>query len=539
MRFACVAGLLVASAAQAHFVFIVPQPGATKIKVVLSEDLSADEQVGVERLADTKLFLRGSDGKDAPLATETGKHELTAALPGAGVVHGAVDYGVMARGNAKPYMLRYLPKAIVGPGEGRTGAALEFVPAGSPGKARFLLLADGKPAAKVEVNVVAPASEAKKVVTDAEGLTPEFAAPGRYGLWAKVAAPTAGEFMGQKYEESRNYATLVVDVPAAGAETKAVAAKGPAWPAIPVAVSSLGAATCGDHVYLFGGHATKTHTYALETTNGKLHRLSLKDPAKGWEELAEGPRCQGLALVAHDGKVIRIGGMQPRNKAGEPVDQISLASVSSYDPATGKWSPLPDLPAPRSSHDACMIGDLLVVAGGWNMKGKDQESEWSETALVMDLGKQPLAWKSVPQPFRRRALNLGALDGKAYVVGGLSADEETEVSVNAFDPKTGTWTKAPPLPGAGRNGFSPAVTSLGGKLLANPADGNLYSLSAGAKAWETVGKVEKSRIVHRLAPHGDGVLVLGGAAKGGNVTAVEFVKPQSAAKPPVAQAERR
>src|SRR5262245_329799 len=125
------------------------------------------------------------------------------------------------------------------------------------------------------------------------------------------------------------FLTLVPLAPAADAK----------YPDLPTAVSSFGAAVVGDHVYVYGGHAGKAHSYSTETTCGEFRRLNLKEPTK-WEELAAGPKLQGLALVAHNGRVIRVGGMQPQNSKTEKTDIRSQTSVASYDPATGKWTDL-------------------------------------------------------------------------------------------------------------------------------------------------------------------------------------------------------
>jgi N-acetylneuraminic acid mutarotase len=270
------------------------------------------------------------------------------------------------------------------------------------------------------------------------------------------------------------------------------------FPPLPRAVSSFGAVASDGYAYVYGGHSGKTHTYSNETTVGTLHRLKLDGGTK-WEELPGGPRVQGLALVAHKGKVIRIGGMQPRNKPGEPGDTISLASVSRYDPKANKWEDLPPLPAPRSSHDAVVVGDTLVVAGGWQMNGAGKDPEWFDTMLLLDLAKPGAKWESVPQPFKRRALAMADFGGKVYVIAGLTDDGGTSHEVDVFDPATRKWTTGPQIPGDRMNGFSPAAVVL---------DGHLYVS------------------VHRVVPAGGGkLLALGGASKAGNVAESEVVTP--------------
>jgi N-acetylneuraminic acid mutarotase len=302
------------------------------------------------------------------------------------------------------------------------------------------------------------------------------------------------------------------------------------FPPLPQAVSSFGAAVAGGHVYVYGGHAGKTHTYSTQSTVGTFRRLDLADPKKGWEDLPGGPHLQGLALVAHHGTVIRIGGMQPRNRPGDPADNHSIASVARFDPATKRWEDLPDLPAPRSSHDAAVVGDTLVVAGGWRMNGAGKSSAWHDTALLLDLSRPGAKWEAVPQPFERRALTAAALDGKVYVIAGLTPDAGTAHAVNVFDPVTRKWSEGPKLPGDRLNGFTPAAAALDGALYVSPADGTVYRL-AGDK-WEPAAALRTPRYVHRLVPIGGGrLLALGGASKAGNVAASEVVEPGRGGKP--------
>jgi len=312
----------------------------------------------------------------------------------------------------------------------------------------------------------------------------------------------------------------------ATAAIRAEETKQAAYPALPEAFSSFGAANCDGFAYVYGGHTGKPHTYSTETVNGKFRRVNLAKPAQGWEELPGGPGLQGLALVSHGGKVYRIGGMQPRNKPGDPADNVSVATCSVYDPQTKQWSALPDLPAGRSSHDAVVVGDKVVVVGGWTLAGQGQKGAWHTTTLILDLAKKPLAWESVPQPFERRALNAAVLDGKVYVICGMTSENELEKVVDIFDPATKKWSDGPEVPGPIRNGFTPAACGVAGKLFVSPADGNLYRLNDKRTGWDTVGKLEKARTVHRLVPARDDLLlVLGGSSRAGNVSLSEAIEP--------------
>jgi hypothetical protein len=221
IRQALVAALVTASAAFAHFPFLVPD-GPSKGKAVFSDTLKPDKDVPVDRIANTKLVLI-ADGKATDLAWNLDKAAncYTFEVPGTGsrVVVGSTDYGVLQRGESKPFLLHYYPKAIFGdvpaPEQATAGdkVPLELVPVAADGKLRFKARAGGRPLAKVNVSVLVPGeTKGKDVTTDEAGLTPEFDKPGTYGAQVRLVEAKAGEKDGKKYDEVRHYATLVVSV---------------------------------------------------------------------------------------------------------------------------------------------------------------------------------------------------------------------------------------------------------------------------------------------------------------------------------------
>jgi hypothetical protein len=287
---------------------------------------------------------------------------------------------------------------------------------------------------------------------------------------------------------------------------------------LPRAASSLGACVEGGYVYVYGGHTGRTHTYSTKTVSGGVLRM----PVAGgeWEELAPGEPVQGMALVGHAGKVYRIGGMQPRNAPEEKADNHSMASVSCYDPASKKWSALPDLPQGRSSHDAVVAGDKLYVVGGWVLDGA-KPPVWCDTVDVLDLKSPKAKWASMKQPFQRRALSAFVLGGKIHVVGGLTAKGTTK-KVDVFDPAANTWGEGPELVGADGVGFSVALCVAGGSAFVSGNDGKVYRLEG--ERWKQIATQKVARFVHRLVPGGAGkLLVVGGAAHEGNARVVEEI----------------
>jgi N-acetylneuraminic acid mutarotase len=495
-----------ATIANAHFVWVVPQSGGTAAQVFISETLSPTDEVDAGLIAGARLSVRDAQGHETPLPLSKGDHAFGTPLAGGGtrVIHGVADLGRMQLGQEKPYLLLYYPKTVVGDAfDPKTVVGgetpVEIVPVGKPGELRLKLLAHGKPQQQNEVTILLPDGSQKKLKTDESGLTDVLTQTGRYGAWARYWEG-----------ETHNYATLVVDVP------------GRQFPALPQQTSSFGAVVSDGWLYVYGGHVSPTHSYSTESVSGQFARLKLSDSSAKWEQLPGGPGLQGMNLAAYKGKIYRIGGMSPRNKPGEAEATFSVADSARFDPATKIWESIPPLPEPRSSHDVVVVGDQLIVVGGWTLKGP-ASSVWLDTLDVLDLASNKSEWKSVKQPFQRRALIAASFAEKMYVFGGIDEKGNISHEVSIFDPKTGVWSKGPDLQGGETAGFSPAACVHEGRLYVSVADGALYRLNDSKQAWEKVGSATP-RIAHRLAPADNTILVLGGAAKGRNSDLVEAVE---------------
>ncbi len=284
------------------------------------------------------------------------------------------------------------------------------------------------------------------------------------------------------------------------------------YPVIPEMVTSFGAAVLGDALYLYGGHKGGAHAYSKSAQAKTLQRLDLKQP-KAWVPVAEGPGLQGLAMVAHGGKLYRLGGFSARNAEGEDHDLWSQANVACFDPATKKWTEMSPLPEPRSSFDAAVLGDKIYVVGGWKMAG-DAESVWHKTAHVLDLSAANPAWEPLPEPpFQRRALSVAVHDGKVYAIGGMQEKGGPTTRVDIFDPATGKWSQGPNLQGKPMDGFGSSSFATGGRLYASTYSGKLQRLSTDGTAWEVVTELERARFFHRMLPLSDAELVsIGGAS---------------------------
>ncbi len=297
-------------------------------------------------------------------------------------------------------------------------------------------------------------------------------------------------------------------------------------PPLPQPATSFGAAISGEWLYAYGGNTGKAHEFNRECVKGDFFRLRLPDGA-AWEKLPGGTALLSVSLVAYEGKIIRIGGMNARNEKGAKNDLHSTDEVVQFDPATQQWTALPALPEPRSSHDAVLVGDTLYVGGGWKLAGDDGEgvhAAWQQTLLALDLRALERGWRSVAQTFQRRALAAVAGGGKLWFLGGMDGEDEPSRAVDWYEPATGAWGKGPDLPDGSMAGFGIAGCAAGGRILASPLSGKISALSANGSQWEEIAKLTPARFFHRLLPLADGrVLAVGGSNRQGHVQTLELV----------------
>lgn len=307
-------------------------------------------------------------------------------------------------------------------------------------------------------------------------------------------------------------AYLTLTVHAEQSASAKITVKDDRFPPIPEMVTSFGAAVAGDALYLYGGHTGRAHHYYKEAQANTLWKLDLRNP-KAWKSMGRGPRLQGLAMVAHGDKLYRIGGFTAKNADGEENDLWSQAGVACFDPQTGGWQDLPDLPEPRSSFDAAVLGDRIYVVGGWAMKGQD-ETEWLKSAHVLDLSKETLRWETLPEPpFQRRALSVAARNGKIYVIGGMQSRGGPTTRVDVFDVASQTWSRGPNLNGEGMDGFGSSAFALDDSVYVTTYSGDLQRLSDDGKSWESLKLLARDRFFHRLLPLSARELVaIGGAS---------------------------
>ena len=192
---------------------------------------------------------------------------------------------------------------------------------------------------------------------------------------------------------------------------------------------SHSAAALGGKLYVIGGT-----TDDGETT---LDQVEVYDPkADSWQPLPSMPTARHfLAAVAVKGKVYTIGG----TSTIEDDEESCVDAVEAYDPISGAWTRLASLPVARCSHTATVVDGKIYVLGGLSV---DPEYDyhglsWTQCVDVYDPAAD--SWQQMAaMPTARDSHAAAVLDGKIYVTGGIPS--ECADALEVYDPAADTWT---------------------------------------------------------------------------------------------------
>lgn len=520
---AILAMLASTSTAQAHFIWVYQADG--KIQIVFGEGLEPDQAKFLAGIQSMKAYQVVDGKRQAVQFTQkesigTGWFEHDCEHVGQTIdVH--CRYGVFGRGDSKmllDYGAKYINLNSGTPAKPGTELRLDLVPTMENGELNIAAFFDGKPVEGVEIEIARTPLQAT-LTTSSEG-TINLACPPRYTVRGKYTVAQAGEVDGKKYDEERYYCTLVIDqgtppatqsAPQATAETAhddtqeqaPKLAKVEAKLAnFPKGMTSFGADVVDGKIYVIGGKSGRAHAYAKSYQNRAVFCLDTHSEQAEWKTVSENLGLQGLAIVGYQGKVYRIGGLEARNKEGEDHDLLSTAAFKSFDPKTKTWHDLPALPEPRSSHDACVLGDHVYVVGGWAMG--DGSPKWATHMLRMDLSKPDSQWEKIEVPFRTRALAVEAVNNQLVVIGGIQESGGTTNDVHIYDIATGRWKDGPEVKTEGGiKSFGCSCVTLQQRLFVSTYDGGIFELSNNGDSWNKVHQLDDGRFFHQMVPVAD------------------------------------
>lgn len=297
---------------------------------------------------------------------------------------------------------------------------------------------------------------------------------------------------------------------------------------LPYPVTSFGSVLIGDHLYIYGGHRGRPHKYHADSTSGEFQRISLTSQKASWDPLPGDTPAQGTRMVGWKNRILRVGGMQPRNSRDEDWNLVSLDEYKCWDKETSSWKSLKPMPKGRSSHEAVVAGDTLYVAGGWFLNGDSEDAEWFSEMFSIDLSSDDAQWESHPQPFVKRAIASGLLGDSIVFIGGMDEYDNVSDTVDIYNTQSRSWVKGPQVPETPNNrmkSFGAAAASHNGSLYLSDHSGNIYKLSSPQSEWEKVGALENPRFFHRIEFDSLGeLIVVGGASRQlGQFNSIEFV----------------
>jgi N-acetylneuraminic acid mutarotase len=229
-----------------------------------------------------------------------------------------------------------------------------------------------------------------------------------------------------------------------------------------VRAEGLGAVVNGV-IYAFGGFSnqgSEATTIPLQTNCD-----SYNPATNTWKKLATFPEAfQDAPGVVVGDDVWYMGGFIG-NYPGKVSDHVWI-----YNTDKDTWTRGPNLPSPRASAAASLVGSTIYLLGGLST------TETINSTLALDLNNQSAGWQSVaPLPAGRNHFAAVTLGGYLYAIGGQSGDgdvrtdqilENPQAEVDRYDPSTNTWTVVAPLPSyAGLSHIGNSVVVFDGRII--------------------------------------------------------------------------
>ena len=200
----------------------------------------------------------------------------------------------------------------------------------------------------------------------------------------------------------------------AQASNKVYVLRGGTWtelPAMKHARAAAAATVVGDKLIVVGGQNEKKLVPQTEIFDGQ-----------GWKDAADLPTPrEHLAAVSDGTYVYTVGGRFLS------ADKNS-ATFERFDPESGKWEKLVDMPTPRGSYGAAYIDGRIVAVGG------EEPTRVLSVVEMFDIGTGK--WSALtPVPTSRHGEAVATVGNTVYVIGG--ADRPTHegpvAAVEALD----------------------------------------------------------------------------------------------------------
>ncbi|KAL2208116.1 galactose oxidase [Sarocladium strictum] len=175
---------------------------------------------------------------------------------------------------------------------------------------------------------------------------------------------------------------------------------------------------------------------------------------KGWKILspiAVAPRQEQATVALSDTQLAIIGGIVP-NEAGTGFDTTTMVQI--YDIPSDSWSTAEPLPVPLNHPNAAVVDGKIYVLGGLT---PDENGSWNATrgCWVYDPEGDDgwLELGDMPEGEERGSATMGVHGSKIILAGGMEVlvpgpgnEQRTVSRVTAYDTATREWSVWPDLP---------------------------------------------------------------------------------------------
>ena len=261
-------------------------------------------------------------------------------------------------------------------------------------------------------------------------------------------------------------------------------------------------------IYVGGGDTFSTYTNVLEAYNPTTNT---------WTTRAAPPGDQAAAATGvHQNKIYVAG--------GHIGDGVPIGTTRVYDAAANTWSSLANMPTARRDMSGGMINGVFYVPGGSPVSGR---GGGFPTAVHEAYDVATNTWSSKPAMIEaRHGFAAGVIDGKLYVAGGIGSNSPRETA-EVFDPTAnqgaGAWSALPPMPSA--RAYANGVV-LNGKLYVIggiSSDGSLSAIvrvfDPATNTWSTSNDIPTPRVAAMAATANNRIYYIGGSRDFGSPSA--------------------
>ena len=281
---------------------------------------------------------------------------------------------------------------------------------------------------------------------------------------------------------------------------------------MPTPRHDLQAISVGPRIYAIAGAGDET-----------VDVVEIYDPAEDrWEQ---GPPIQLMrgwfGAVLLDGFIYAVGGKRLRpdeekEESGDIAHYEIRDSVERLELATGTWSFVAPLSAPRAGLVATVCGGKIYAIGG-NAMDNETRSGGPHLDRVEVFDPQRGHWSpGAPLPFGLQGPSVATIDDRIYLTSGIGGPGKGPNNLSfVFDPRAGRWEEIAAIP-TGR--CDAGVVSVGRRIYTcggwggEPRHDRVEVYDVDADAWSSAASMPEKKAWMAAAAVGPRIFVMGGAS---------------------------